>query len=91
MVLVFAANNHDFAVSFDNSALVAHRLYRRSYFHDRSPLIQSLCLILTAPYDPALGQIVRAHFQLNPVPGNDFDIIHSEFTRNIRRDDMPVR
>ncbi len=34
MTLVFRAYNHNFAVSFDNLALVAHGFYRRSYFHN---------------------------------------------------------
>ena len=33
MALVLGADNHYFAVSFNNFALVAHRFYRRSNFH----------------------------------------------------------
>ena len=33
MALVLGADYHDFAVPSDNFALVAHRFYRRSYFH----------------------------------------------------------
>lgn len=33
MALVLGANHHHFAVSFDDFALVAHGLYRRSDFH----------------------------------------------------------
>lgn len=33
MALVLGANNHNLAFSFDDSAFIAHRLYRRSYFH----------------------------------------------------------
>ena len=33
VALILRANNHYFAVSFDNFAFIAHRLYRRSYFH----------------------------------------------------------
>ena len=30
---IFGTNNHNFAITFDNLALVAHGLYRRFYFH----------------------------------------------------------
>ena len=33
MALTFWANYHNSAISFDNFALIAHRFYRRSYFH----------------------------------------------------------
>ena len=33
MALVFAADNHNFAVSLDDSALIAHGSDGRSYFH----------------------------------------------------------
>ena len=33
MLLVFGADDHDFSVSFDYSAFVAHGLNRRSDFH----------------------------------------------------------
>ena len=34
VALVFGTDNHNFAVSFNNFALVAHRFYRGSYFHN---------------------------------------------------------
>ena len=37
MALVLGADDHNFAVSLDYLALIAHRLYRRSYFHNKSP------------------------------------------------------
>ena len=38
-LLVFGvfANDHDFALAFDNLAFLAHGLYRRSYFHVSVP------------------------------------------------------
>ena len=33
MALVFRADDHDFSVSLDDLALVAHGLDRRTYFH----------------------------------------------------------
>ena len=35
---ILAANDHNFAVTADNFAFVAHRFDRRSYFHDVSPV-----------------------------------------------------
>ena len=37
VVFVLGTDNHDFAVSFNNFALIAHRFYRRSDFHNISP------------------------------------------------------
>ena len=37
MALALGANYHNSTVSFDNFALIAHRFYRRSYFHNFSP------------------------------------------------------
>jgi len=34
MAFIFRANNHNFSVSFDNLALIAHRFYRRTHFHN---------------------------------------------------------
>ena len=34
MALVLGADHHNFAVPFDDLALIAHRLYRRSNFHN---------------------------------------------------------
>lgn len=37
VALVLGTDNHNFAVSFNYLAFVAHGLYGRSYFHDKSP------------------------------------------------------
>lgn len=37
MALVLGTDNHNLAVSFDDLALVAHRLNRGSYFHNCTP------------------------------------------------------
>ena len=37
MALVLGTDNHNLAVPFDYLALIAHRLYRRSNFHNKSP------------------------------------------------------
>ena len=38
VALVLGADDHHLAVSLDYLALIAHRLYRRSNFHNKSPL-----------------------------------------------------
>ena len=47
-------------------------------------------LVLAPPGDPALGKIVRAHFQLDRIAGHDADIVHPQLAGNVRRDDVPV-
>ena len=37
MALVLGTDYHYLAVSFNYLALIAHRLYRRSYFHKNTP------------------------------------------------------
>ena len=124
MALVFRANNHNFSVSLDDLALVAHGLDGRTYFHSgvllvtsnqcvsgerpqraarRSPAVTAVLFGsgrastgsrpqsgFAAPGDPALRQIVRAHLQLDGIAFDDADIIHSQLTGNIRRNDVAV-
>jgi len=93
MALALGTDNHYSAVSFDNFALIAHRFYRRSNFHDIfSLLIKSISsrLRLASPRDSAFRQIVRAHFQFYRIPFDDTNIVHTKFTGNIRRDDVTV-
>ena len=47
------ADDHDLAVSLDDLALFANRLYGSSYFHF------FLLRLLIAPCNPASGKIVR--------------------------------
>lgn len=39
MRLILGTNHHNFAVSFNNFAFIAHRLYRRSDFHNKILLV----------------------------------------------------
>ena len=96
MALVFGADDHNFAVALDDFAFVAHGFDRRSDFHfdflriDDCPFGGAKRSALATPGDPALGEIVRAHFQLDGVAGDDADVIHAQLARNVRRDGMPV-
>ena len=93
MAFALGTNDHYSTVSFDYFALVAHRFYRRSYFHCNFlldlKLFKSL-LRLATPRDSAFRQIVRAHFQLYRIAFDDSNEIHTKFTGNIRRDDVTI-
>ena len=49
MALVFGANDHNFSVSLDDLALVAHGFYGRSDFHD---MFTSLFYLSSCPTGP---------------------------------------
>ena len=55
MALIFGADDHNFAVSLDDLALVAHRFYGRSDFHDMLPLdiIRFGCVGSRTPGEPS--------------------------------------
>jgi hypothetical protein len=40
--------------------------------------------------DPPPGQVVGRQFDLDPVPGQDLDIVHPHFPRYMSEDLMPV-
>ena len=92
MALALGADNHYSAVSLNNFALVAHRFYRRSYFHDSFSLLIKLfsSLRLITPRDSAFRQIVRAHFQFHRVAFDNSYIIPTKLTGDIRRDNVTV-
>ncbi len=46
--------------------------------------------VFAAPGDPALREIVRAHFQFDHISRDDPDIIHTKFSGNVCRDHMTV-
>ena len=46
--------------------------------------------VFAPPGDPALREVVRAHFQLDGIAGNDADVVHAQLARDVRRDDVPV-
>ena len=89
---IFGTNYHNFPVTLDYSAFVAHRLNRWSYFHFillvcglyPARLIDKLLLnALGSPHDPALGKIVRAHFQLYCVAGEYPYGMDTQFARHV--------
>ena len=93
MALIFGADDHNFSVSLDDFALIAHGLYGRSDFHCDYLDVDfglKMALVLAPPCDAALGEVVGAHFELYGVALDDADIVHAQFPRDIRRDDVPV-
>jgi len=93
VALALGANYHYSTVSFDYFALIAHRLYRRSYFHYTFSLLIKLFVVylrLATPRDSSFRQIVRAHFQFYRIALYDSDVVHTELTGNIRRDGVTV-
>ncbi len=55
-MLRILTDNHYFAVSLDDLALLTDRLYGSSYFHF---FISFLKLLLITPYDSPAGQVIR--------------------------------
>jgi len=45
---------------------------------------------LIAVTNTAFGKIVRRHFDLHLVTGQNFDVMHSHFTGNMTDDDMTI-
>jgi len=45
---------------------------------------------LIAVTNTSFGKIVRRHFDLHLVTGQNFDVMHSHFTGNMADDDMTV-
>lgn len=84
MFLILGADDHYLSVTLYHSAFVAHRLYRRSYFH------VFILLVLVAPCDPAFGKIIQAEFYFYGVAFKDLDVVLPQFPRKIRRDHVRV-
>ena len=84
MLGVFA-NNHYFAFSLDDFALLANLFYRRPYFH----FITSIGLFVPECY-PSLGQIVNGNFNGNCIALQYFNVVHTHLTGDMCRNDVPV-
>lgn len=84
MLGVFA-NNHDFAFSLNDFALLANLFYRRPNFH----FITSIGLFMPECY-PALGQIIHRNLYSYCVALKYLDIMHTHFTGYVGSYDMTV-
>ena len=74
MLGVFA-NNHDFAFSLNDFALLANLFYRRPNFH----FITSIGLFMPECY-PSLGQVVHRYFNCYSIALQYLDVMHTHFT-----------
>ena len=83
------ADDHDFAMALDDSALIAHRFYGRSYLHKLIPPIVG-CTLLGAPGDTSFGKVVRRHLDRHSVSCQDPDVVHPQFPGDMCVNDMPV-
>ena len=94
LVLRILTNDHDTAFAANNLALFAHGLHGRSYFHSLKPSFQRFVSfperLLTAPGDPASGQVIRGHLHRDLVAWQDPDEIHSKFSGNVRQNRVSV-
>ena len=82
------ANNHHVAFSLDDFALFANLLDGRLNFHCFIPFLFRLFF---SPGDTAFGKVVGRNLYRYGVTGENFDIIHTKFTRNVSSDDVLVR
>src|SRR5215216_4327115 len=66
-------------------APLAYRFHARPDFHN------SLLVLCPEPVsDPSPAQVVGAQFLLNPVTGQDADVVHPHLARNVRQHVVPV-
>src|SRR5215469_12933287 len=56
----------------------------------RRELVTCLTRLLEAEGDPALGQVVRRHLDIDPVAGEDTDAVLAHLARRMREDDVVV-
>ena len=69
----------------DDLAVSCALLDRCSYFH-----IVGVLFLFIPEGDPSLRQVIGRHLDLDPVAGENLDIVHSHFAGDMGRDDMPV-
>ena len=87
MLGVFA-DNHYFAFSLDDLALIANLLYGWFNLHF---IIPTLSLLLCTPSDTSLVEVVNRNLNGHAVTGQYSDIVHSKLTGNMSGYDMPIR
>ena len=95
------ADDHDTAVTADDTAVVANRLDAGVYLHDDSLFavivdrdtpgdVTSQRALLVAVGDPATGQVVRAQLDDHTVLREDPDVVLSHLARDVSEDLVPV-
>ena len=81
------ADNHYFAFSLNDFALIANLLYGWFNLHF---IIPTLSLLLCTPCDASLGQVVYRNLNGYAITRQYSDIVHSKLTGNMSRYDMPI-
>ena len=81
------ADNHNFAFSLDDFALIANLLYGWFNLHFITP---TLSLLLCTPSDASLVEVVNRNLNGNTVTGQNSDIIHSQLTGNMSRHNVLI-
>jgi len=81
-VLGVLADDHYFAFSLDDFALIANLLYGWFNLHFITP---TLSLLLCTPSDACFGQVVDRNLYGDAVTGQNSDIVHSKLSRYVSR------
>ena len=80
------ADNHDFAFSLDDLALLADLLYGRFNFHCIIIPFLSLAFgLLRTPGDSSLAGVIDRHLNSYLVTGQNLNIVHSQLSRYMGR------
>ena len=84
LVLGVGTDDHHLAMAADDLALLTHRFKRRSDFHGISPPNVSASA-LAPPGNAPASQVIRRKLDGYLVARQNTDIVHSEFSRNMRQ------
>ena len=81
------ANDHHFAVAFDDLAFITDFFDRRFNFQSANHLSLDSDSLFGAPGDPPLRRVINGYFHRDLIAGQNLDIIHSQFPGDVRRND----
>ena len=81
------ADNHYFAFSFYDFALIANLLNGWFNLHFITP---TLSLLLSTPGNASLGEVVNRNLDGNAVTGQNSDIVHSKLSGNVSSHNVPI-
>ena len=93
------ANNHYLAFSFDDLALFAdllngwfhlHCLYHTFLALNFGSTLRISQILFCAPSDASLGQVINRNLNGYAISGQNLDIVHTKFSRNMGSHDMPI-
>ena len=90
-MLGVVANNHYFAFSFNDFALLANFLYGWLYLHLVIPFLSSRLVLLSTPCDTAFAGVINRDLNRYLIARQYLNIVHSQLTRNMSRYDILIR